>query len=122
MTASTPPAKPIDRRHSLAGVPMLNPSVTVDRTTDGSWVLVATTRHDGKGLMARFLPPVQVRRVELDELGTFVVGQIDGVRDVLEIVNAFATRFKVNRREAELSVVEFLKSLVQRHLVSIAIK
>ena len=100
----------------------MNPSVTVDRTMEGNWVLEATTRRDHKGFMARFQPPVQVRRVELDELGTFVVGQIDGARDVLEIVNAFTTRFKVNRREAELSVVEFLKSLVQRHLISIAIK
>jgi hypothetical protein len=41
---------------------------------------------------------------------------------VLDIIDAFTARFAANRREAELSVVDFLKELVKRRVLSIAIK
>ena len=72
--------------------------------------------------MARFMPPILERTVKLDELGAFVFRLIDGQRTVLQIVEAFQQRYKANRREAELSTVEFLRSLAQRRVISIAIK
>ena len=73
-------------------------------------------------MLARFLPPVVVRKFELDELGAFVVGQINGKKTVLELVDAFVDQYKISRREAELSVVAFLKSLIQRRIVSVTIE
>ena len=115
-------AKPrLDRRESLAGVPVLNDGVTVDRDDDGNWLLVVRQPRR-RGLFSRFLPPVMERRTQLDSLGTSVVRQIDGKRDTGAIIKAFVAEHRLNGREAELSVVAFLKSLVQRNLVSIIVK
>lgn len=76
----------------------------------------------GKGFLARFQPPVSKRTVELDEVGSFVLNQVDGKNDTRRIIDAFVERYNVNRREAELSCVSFLKSLATRGVISIVIK
>ena len=43
-------------------------------------------------------------------------------RTTLEIIEKFAGHYRLNRREATLSTVEFLKSLVKRGVISILIK
>jgi len=62
------------------------------------------------------------RHIKLDELGTFVIGQIDGKKTVRKIINAFAKHYKLNRRESELSCVAFIKSLTTRNVISVVIK
>ena len=111
----------IDRAQSLAAIPTLNQGLKVDKDNAGNAVIrVRLTR--GKGFMARFQPPVIFRMVELDELGSFVFRQVDGNASVLEIIERFIARFKTNRREAELSTVDFLKSLMKRGVISMVVK
>lgn len=62
------------------------------------------------------------RNVRLDEIGGFVFKLIDNRRNTLEIIDIFLAKYRVNRREATLSIVGFLKSLVKRGIVSIAIR
>ena len=112
---------PIDRRQSLAGVPVMNDQVTFETQTDGC-LIVSVKLFRGKGLLAGFQPEVRTKRTKLDELGTFVLKQIDGRKNVLEIIEAFIGEFRTNRREAELSVAAFLKSLIARHVISITFK
>lgn len=111
---------PIDRRQSLAGIPVLNPGVRIDPGEERDIVVVKLQR--GKGFWSRFQPAVMERTIKLDELGTYVLRQIDGRRPVLAIVDAFTARFKLNRRESELSTVTFLRSLAERRAISIIIK
>ena len=115
---STPPK--IDRRQSLAGIPMLNSGVRIDPGAERDSLVVTLRR--GSGFLARFQPAVMERVIKLDELGTFVLRQIDGRRTVLSIVDAFTDRFRTNRRESELSTVTFLRSLAERRAISIIIK
>jgi len=112
---------PIDRSRSLRGVPVRNEGVTAEETGDGCLKLTVRIPR-GTGFMARFQPPVMERNVELDELGSFVFRQIDGQRTAAEILDAFADRYRVARREAELSCIAFLKSLAGRRVISIAIR
>jgi hypothetical protein len=100
---------------------VVNEGVTATDLGNGRLQVVLRMKR-GTGFMARFMPPVLERTVKLDELGAFVFRQIDGRRTVLQIVDAFAQRYKANRREAELSTVEFIRALVQRQIISIAIK
>jgi len=111
----------IDRRRSLEGVPILNNGVRVARATPENDHLVVTLTR-GRGLLSRFQPPLMERTIKLDELGTFVLRQIDGRRTVKDIVESFMTRYRPNRREAELSTVTFLRSLTERKAISIIIK
>ena len=76
----------------------------------------------GGGFLARFQPPVLERNVRLDAIGGFVFKLINNERNTQEIINMFLVKYRVNRREATLSVVDFLKSLVKRGIISIAIK
>lgn len=123
MSRATANAQPrsLDRRRSLGGVPVLNAGVELAERGDGTLLLVLNIPRR-KGWLARFQPRVTQKRIGLDELGTFVIRQINGERTVMQIIEAFTARFATNRREAELSTVDFLKSLVRRQAVSIGIR
>lgn len=113
----------IDRRRSLTGVPIINESISLEEGANGRVIVdVPLKRKPGMGWLARFTPTVVRRRVKLDELGTFVIRQIDGKRSAKDIIDIFAAKYKVNRREAELSCIEFLKMLATRHIISVVIK
>lgn len=100
---------------------MLNEGVTfVDSDPDRIVITIRMKRRDG--FLTRFQPAVLERVVKLDELGSFVFRQIDNQKTTLDIINAFVVRYQVNRREATLSTVSFLKSLVTRAVISIAVK
>jgi hypothetical protein len=111
----------IDRARSLDSVPVLNEGLRVDETKENR-VVVTVRLKRGKGLMSRFLPKEFNRQVKLDELGTYVFRQIDGETTTRQIINAFTKHYKVNRREAELSCVSFLRSLAARHVISVVVK
>jgi hypothetical protein len=110
----------IDRRQSLMGVPVVNPGVRWKEEREGVLLVTIPVRRGG-GFLGRFQSASWNKRIRLDPLGSFVLEQIDGKRNALDITDAFIERFKVNRREAELSIVAFLKSLLERHIISIAI-
>lgn len=63
--------------------------------------------------------PMQ-KRLELDEMGLHVWQLIDGKNTVREIAAIFAKDYGVGRREAELSVSSFLKSLGERGIIALA--
>ena len=110
----------IDRRRSLSGVPVLNEGVQVATEADRATLVVRRNRPNG--FLARFQPRVLERTVKLDELGTFVLKQIDGQKDVLRIIDAFIGQYRINRREAELSIVAFIRSLAERRVISVVIR
>lgn len=111
----------IDRRRSLASIPIHNEGV-FEKSRSAEELEIVVVIERGTGFLARFQPPLMERTLKLDELGIFVFDQIDGQRTTRAIIDAFVKRFKVNRREAELSCVKFLRSLTERHAISIAIK
>lgn len=111
----------LDRETSLRAVPVLNPGVEIIDREDGGVCLRVRIPRQSTGWMARFLPPVFERNIQLDELGSFVVRQIDGRRTTRDIIDAFTAQYRLNRREAELSCTRFLRSLAERRAVSIAV-
>jgi len=59
------------------------------------------------------------KRVELDELGSFVWDLIDGSRSVRDIARAFTDRYQVQPREAELSVTAFIRTIGRRGIIGL---
>ena len=100
---------------------MLNQGVTFSENDEGNIEILVRLRR-GNGFLSRFQPAVMERKVKLDELGSFVFNQVDGNNTTLKIIECFIARYHTNRREAELSTVEFLKSLVKKGIISILIK
>ena len=111
----------IDRAQSLDSIPVVNEGLRVNETK-ANRVVVTVRLKRGKGLMSRFLPKEFKRQVKLDELGTHLFRQIDGETTTRQIIDAFTEHYKLNRREAELSCVSFLRSLATRHVISIVVK
>ena len=57
----------------------------------------------------------------LDEIGSFVWRLCDGNHSVREIIRALAARYKLHRKEAEVSVVAYLRTLAKRRLIAVAV-
>jgi len=57
------------------------------------------------------------KKLQLDQMGSFVWRLIDGKKTVREIITVFAKEYKVTRQEAETAVTTFLKTLGQRGFI-----
>lgn len=111
----------INRRQAQQSIPAICPGVTFAEEEDGKLMaLVPVPRK--RGFFGRFQAPVSTRKIRLDEVGAFVIGQINGQRTVAEIADVFVSHYRVTRREAELSLGDFLKSLAQRNIIAIGIR
>ncbi|WP_304082855.1 PqqD family protein [Maridesulfovibrio ferrireducens] len=72
------------------------------------------------GLWKEGRPPM--KRLELDDMGTMVWGMIDGKNSVRKISAAFAEKYTVLPREAEVATASFLKDLGKRGLIAFSMK
>lgn len=115
------PAAPISRRDALRSIPAITPGVTF-RDDDDGHILVQIPVAPGRGFLGFFQTQARTRKVRLDSMGAFVIRQIDGRRCVADIVDAFASQYRSNRREAELCIADFLKSLTQRNIIVIGVR
>lgn len=114
--------KPLSREQSLASVPLRNQAVEAERTDDGSIRLVVPVRPKWWARWLSHLVYVpKTRRIVLDEIGSYVWGLCDGQRSVRDIIGALSARYKLHRKEAEVSVVAYLRQLAGRGLIGIAV-
>ena len=63
---------------ALQSIPALNPNVTFEEDRDGRTVVCVPVQRR-KGFWGRFQMPVSTHRIRLDEIGAFVVSQINGL-------------------------------------------
>ena len=111
----------VDRRQSLAGVPIIYDSVTVEERTPETLTLkIQQTR--GEGIIQRFRPAVSTKAFKLDEFGSFVVKQIDNERTVGDIIKNFSQHFGLSYRESEMGVAAFIKMLMKRHIIAVGMQ
>ena len=112
-------APKLSRRESLSARPALNQLVSMERNARGMLVLNLPRRRTAmvRAVARAFkLPPY--KRVELDELGSYTVELCDGTHSVSEIIGLFAEKFRLSRREAEVSMVSYLEILAKRGVIS----
>ena len=118
------PAPVMERTRALDMVPVRNRSVEQTATEDGlvrlSYPLAIKPWFgklaDSVGLWDK---RPMIKQLELDEMGSFTWNLIDGQRSVREVARAFADRYQVQPREAELSVTAFIKTIGQRGLIGL---
>ena len=61
----------------------------------------------------------QTRKLQLDTLGTSVWDLIDGRHTVRRMINIFAETHRLEKREAEVSVTQFIRELGRRGLLGL---
>jgi len=118
-----PKAPPISRAEALNRIPVKNRQISEDRLETGEVVIhyPVTIRPLFSGLAKRFggaQVQTQIKKLQLDELGTAVWDLVDGKRSVRQLVKAFAGKHQLEPREAEVSVTQFMRQLGRRGLIA----
>jgi len=113
---------PVSREQSLSTRPVLNRLVKVEHAADGNLLLHIPRRRSAMvESVSHFFRIPPYRKVALDELGSFVIELCDGSNTVEDIAEKLARRFRLNRREAEVSLGTFLRTLTGRSVIALVV-
>jgi hypothetical protein len=114
----------LPRGETLALKPIRNRAVAWERPKgeDAAGLhLRVPRRQDRFGtLLGRWLAYPTHKTIELDEFGAAIWERCDGTHRVEQLVAHTSQAYKMNRRQAEVSVIAFLKMLAQRRLIGFA--
>lgn len=110
--------KKLSRRDMLASAPRLNPAVRLTELDTGG-IMMVYGKAGGtlvQGLRRLFAVP-RTAELLLDGIGSQVVRQMDGVRNVQDLIQYVASEYHLNRKEAEVALLTYLDRLGRRNLV-----
>ncbi|MFA4029969.1 MAG: hypothetical protein GDYSWBUE_001305 [Candidatus Fervidibacterota bacterium] len=101
--------------------PMRDESVAWE--VDENGLVRIESKHTGLvgrllGMLLRFKAK---RRIELDELGSLVWLMCDGRCTVGEIAQELIKRYKLEKRDAEISLITFIQQLMKRRLITVKV-
>lgn len=113
----------LTREKSLALIPVKNRFVETTRL-DGGLVRLSyptTVKPWFSGPAKRlgvWNGKPMIKKLDLDEMGTLAWNLIDGKCAVKDIIAAFAARYALERREAEISMTAFIRELGKRGVIA----
>ncbi len=113
---------PLSRSDAFSCIPIRNPHVVETRLETGEillaypetlkpWFITILQRMKKESGLQR------LRKLQLDILGTGVWDLVNGKSTVMEIIDLFADCHQLYRKEAEVSVVQFLRELGRRGII-----
>jgi hypothetical protein len=109
---------PLSRDEAFEARPVRNPSLKWRMNDEGVVEVIVPRRKDAFGRLMGFLFFVPENRpITLDEVGTRVWDMCDGEHTVEEIVNTLSDEYKLQRREVEVSLTEYLRTLGKKGMV-----
>ena len=112
----------LTRDQAMAAWPVRNPDLVTHESEDGLVAVELPRRKDWVGGALGFLFFVpDSKPVQLDEVGSFVWKLCDGEHTVNEIADALAAEYKLNRREVDVSLTQYLQTLGKRGMIAFAI-
>lgn len=119
------PRTPVTREQALACIPAHNNVVSWTTLDSGSVQIEYTMvlRPLLRSIFSRFSTDpskTPTRKIELDELGSYVWKKIDGRKSTAEIIKEFADDQKVSVQEAEQSITLFFRELGRRGLIGLS--
>lgn len=121
--AKTGKKKPsLSKWDALDAVPVKNRLCQAETTEAGVVRISAPIRPTLWTKVARRLTRVpEYRKIELDEIGTFVWNHCDGRNNVRALIKKLCKRFKLSYREGEVSLTQYLRTLARRNLIGLAV-
>ena len=112
----------LSREAMLNSRPARNEALTWNQTEDGE-VVIHVQRQDN--LRVRLLSKIfyvpKERNITLDEVGTEVWHLCNGKTSVAQMIERLGTKYQLNRKEAEVSLLSYLKTLGQKRFVGFLI-
>ncbi|MCC7495416.1 MAG: PqqD family protein [Fimbriimonadaceae bacterium] len=113
----------LSREEALAARPVRNPAITWERNPGGRVLLTVPLQlKPWMRLLKSILQVPSEKKVELDEVGSDVWEWLDGQVTVAQLVDQLAAAHKLHRREAEVSLTQFLELLAKRHFLGFALQ
>lgn len=110
----------LDREQALNARPVPLTVLKTEELDDGS--LRVTVRYNATRLQRFFGAPREYERpYTLDVLGRTVYELCDGQRTVKDVIRAFAREHQVARAEAAVAITQYMKTLVGKGLVAMAV-
>jgi hypothetical protein len=110
----------IGRHEILGAVPVRNALVEWETNDHDEVVLKVPRREDRVGkILHRVFAAPPFKQVVLDEVGSDVWHLCTGDNDVDTIVKTLARKYKLSRREVELSLANYRRTLAQRGLIGL---
>lgn len=112
----------LSRADALCCIPVRNPMVLENRLDSGEMLLSypQTLKPWFAGILRRIKKESelrQMRKLQLDILGTGVWELVDGKSTVMEIIDSFEGLHQLYHKEAEISVIQFLRELGRRGII-----
>lgn len=118
------PPEPLSRSASLACIPRKNDGIQWQELDNGDilFTYAIPLNRLFRAIHRKFSnnqAAIPTKKLQLDSMGSYVWGLIDGERTVKEIILIFAKEYTVTRQEAETAVASFLKNLGQRSFIAL---
>lgn len=115
-------SQPLSRTDALCCIPIRNPRVVEKRLDSGEILLTypETLSPWFAGILRRVKKTPEIRRarkLQLDILGTCVWDLVDDKSTVMDIIASFAGLHQLYHKEAEISVIQFLRELGRRGII-----
>lgn len=113
----------LSREDAFAAVPVKNRAVAEEQDEDGN--LTLTLKREDT-LLVRVLNKIFFipgeKKIALDEIGSWVWRKCDESTTVAEMISLMSDEYKLSLKEAEVSLMSFLRSLSRKRLIGFALK
>jgi hypothetical protein len=112
----------VTRQEQLDARPVRHAAVRWEKTDNEITIFIPLKTSGRVGMLAKLLKMKDGERgIQLDEVGSSVWEMCDGEHDIADLISMLGRDYKLSRREAEVAVREFLKSLAQRNLIGLIV-
>lgn len=118
------PSSPLNRTQALECIPRQNDTIQWQQLDSGEILFSYPLPLNSffRALHRKFAKnpdDFPIKKLQLDQMGSFVWLEIDGKKTVREIIRHFADEYQVTVQEAEQAVTAFLKTLGQRGFIAL---
>lgn len=118
---SQSPGPSLSREQAFEAKPVALRVKTRQPLDNGGLCLIVPFQPRGYQKWLLRVPKDATRRIELDVAGVEVFDMCDGRTSVRQMARQFARNHKVAQQEAEVAVTAFIRSMIQRGLVSVVV-
>lgn len=113
----------LTRDAMLESRPARNELLAWEKTEEGEVRITVTRQETWKTrLLSKLFYIPEKRTITLDEVGAEVWQMCDGRNSVADMIEGLRDRYKLDRKEAEVSLLSYLKTLGQKRFVGFLVE
>ncbi len=107
----------------LESRPARNELLAWEKTEEGEVRITVTRQETWKTrLLSKLFYIPEKRTITLDEVGAQVWQMCDGRNSVADMIEGLRDRYKLDRKEAEVSLLSYLKTLGQKRFIGFLVE